>query len=457
MNRRAFLARSLAASALAACAVPAQAKSAAKTLFDKAAFRGSLDSAEYGVRANALDDQSRVFQKMLEKASASDTPVFLPPGVYPVSGLTLPRSVRLQGVPGATRILYTGSGHLFASGVCERFHLDGLLVDGQNRFLTEDGLALIDLRRIADVTIENCDITGSAKSAVAMEKCGGRVARSRLSGAQDYALYAVESAGLTVADNDVTDCGNGGILIHRWQEGEDGSAVTGNRVSRIGARNGGTGQFGNGINLFRARGVTVSGNRVADCAFSAIRANSASNMIALGNQCLRSGETALYAEFAFEGALISGNLVDGAANGISVVNFNEGGRLATVTGNIVRNLKSEGPYTADAPGFGVGITVEAETTVTGNTVEGAPVYGMQLGWGPYLRNVAATGNVIRDCGTGIAVSVVEGAGKAVITGNVVDGARNGGIIGHSWAEAATGELDGSGRYKHLTVERNAVS
>ena len=32
----------------------------------------------------------------------------------------------------------------------------------------------------------------------------------------------------------------------------------------------------------------------------------------------------------------------------------------------MRNLSTTGPYPADAPGFGVGITVEADTTVTGN-------------------------------------------------------------------------------------------
>ena len=41
-----------------------------------------------------------------------------------------------------------------------------------------------------------------------------------------------------------------------------------------------------------------------------IRANSASNVSVTGNQCFRSGETAIYAEFAFEGALIGDNVID---------------------------------------------------------------------------------------------------------------------------------------------------
>ena len=142
-----------------------------------------------------------------------------------------------------------------------------------------------------------------------------------------------------------------------------------------------------------------------------------------GNTCSRSGETAIYAEFAFEGAVINGNIVDGAANGISIVNFDKGGRMAVCSGNIVRNLSTKGPYPADAPGFGVGITVEADTCVNGNVVENAPLYGMKIGWGPYMRNVVATGNVIRKAGTGIAVTVVEGAGSAVISGQCDFGDR----------------------------------
>ncbi|TIR78362.1 MAG: TIGR03808 family TAT-translocated repetitive protein, partial [Mesorhizobium sp.] len=81
-------------------------------------------------------------------------------------------------------------------------------------------------------------------------------------------------------------------------------------------------------NAFRAGNVIISANVVSDCAFSAIRANSSSNLQITGNTCSRSGETGIYSEFSFEGAILSNNLVDGAANGISIVNFNEGGRMA---------------------------------------------------------------------------------------------------------------------------------
>lgn len=457
LNRRGFL---VAASGAAAVALsPTGTAIGAPRLFEKASMRGSIDATDLGARPGALDDQSKVFAKMLQKASDTETPVFLPAGTYVISNLTLPRRVRLSGVPGATRIVYGGNGHLFMAEATDRVELSGLTIDGANRWLDEYVQGLVDLRGVPDFTMDGCQVIGSGKNGLALERVGGRIENSTISGAADVGIYSVESTGLRISANDVSDCSNGGILVHRWQAADDGTIVTGNRVRRIAARSGGTGQYGNGINVFRANGVIVSGNTVPDCAFSAVRANSGGNIQISGNTCARLGETAIYSEFASEGAVIANNIVDGAANGISIVNFNEGGRMAVCSGNIVRNLSPQGPYRADAPGFGVGITVEADTTVSGNVIENAPLFGMNIGWGPYLRNVVATGNVIRQAGTGIAVSVAEGAGSAVISDNVIDGAANGAIVGHRWAEPATGDLaaGGNGGYAHLTVERNHVS
>ncbi|MDQ2634676.1 MAG: TIGR03808 family TAT-translocated repetitive protein, partial [Pseudomonadota bacterium] len=337
--------------------------------------------------------------------------------------------------------------------------LTGLVIDGAGRWIGDHARGIVDFSRVEHAVIDNCRIAGSGKYAIAFENVGGRIERSTVSGASDAGIYSVGATGLAITGNTVSDCGNGGILVHRRQAGDDGTIVSGNRVERIGARSGGTGQYGNGINVFRADKVVVSGNVVSDCAFSAVRANSASDLQISGNTCSRSGETALYAEFSFQGAVISGNIVDGAANGISIVNFDRGGRMAACSGNIVRNLSTEGPYPANAPGFGVGITVEADTTVTGNMVENAPLYGIKIGWGPYMRNVVATGNVVSDAGTGIAVTVVEGAGPAVISGNVISEARRGAILGYRWTEAVTADMavEGNAAYAHLTVERNHVS
>lgn len=457
MNRRRFLSGLGLAAAGGAATSPVQAADT-ELQFANARIRGSINAEEFGIQPGALDDQSKAFAQMLQSASDRDAPIFLAPGMYVISNITLPRRVRLTGVPGATRLVYGGDGHLLLAENSEHVELSGLVIDGANRWLADRVQGLFHGRNLRHLVIDNCEIAGSGKNAVVLEACSGRIERSVMSGAADAAVYSVEARQMQITGNRISDCGNGGILVHRWQAARDATIVTGNRIERIQARNGGTGQFGNGINVFRAGDVIVSNNNISACAFSAIRSNGGNNIQITGNNCSDLGETAIYSEFIFEGAVIGNNIVDGAANGISLVNFDKGGRMAVCSGNLVRNLRTTGPYPADAPGFGVGISVEADSSVTGNVIEGAPLYGINIGWGRFMRNVVASGNVIRDAGEGIAVSVVEGTGSAVISDNVIAGAKHGGVIGHEWVKPVTGDLANGvrHRHRHLTVERNQV-
>jgi len=454
IHRRAFLA-SLAASATAGLFAPGIfAAPLART--SGADLRGSIDAIAYKTTPGTSDMKSGRLQALIDNAARTNTPLFLPPGNYTVSNLTLPDNTRITGVPGATRLIYGGDGHLMNADKAKRIELSGLVLDGGNRWLADYASSLLQFTGVDEVLIDNCEVTGSRKHALQLERCGGRIERNRISGAAEAGIYSVQSTGLTVAGNRVEDCGNGGILIHRWAKGEDGSSVTDNRIARIRANSGGTGQNGNGINVFRADGVQVSGNRISDCAFSAIRANSASNVQISGNQCLRSGETAIYCEFEFEGAIINNNLIDGAANGIAVTNFDNGGRLATVTGNVVRNLSATPPYAQDV-GLGIGISAEADTLISDNVIENAPLCGLRLGWGPYLRNVSATGNIVRHAGIGCVVSVVEGAGSAVISNNIFQEMEKAAIMGFRWDKAASGDLSaGSSQFPQLTLANNRV-
>ena len=259
--------------------------------------------------------------------------------------------------------------------------------------------------------IADCEIVASGRHGVMLEACEGEVTGTTVTGAEGAGIFSLDARGLKLAGNTIRGAGNNGILVWRSQAGDDGTLVVDNRIEDIAARAGGSGQNGNAINVFRAGNVIVRGNRIKGAAFSAVRGNAASNLQIVGNTCTGLGEVALYAEFGFEGALIANNVVDGAALGVAVTNFNEGGRLAVVQGNIIRNLVAFRAAGADPNDVaGVGIGVEADTAVTGNVVENAPTAGILLGWGRYLRDVSATGNVVRGCGVGIAVSVAAGAG-----------------------------------------------
>ena len=218
-----------------------------------------------------------------------------------------------------------------------------------------------------------------------------------------------DAQGLIVSRNTIIATNDNGIEILRTAIGDDGTLVLDNRIEDIKAGPGGSGQYGNAINAFRAGNVIVRGNRIRNCDYSAVRGNSASNIQIIGNSVSDVREVALYSEFSFEGAVIAGNTVDGAAIGVSVCNFNEGGRLAVVQGNIIRNLLAKRPIgTAPDDDAGIGIYVEADTSVTGNVIENAPSFGIVAGWGKYLRDVAITGNVIRNAFAGIGVSVRAG-------------------------------------------------
>ncbi|MDO9417217.1 TIGR03808 family TAT-translocated repetitive protein [Pararhizobium sp.] len=452
VSRRLFLS-SVGFAALGA-ALPARAGG----LVVNTTMRGSLDAVEQGLRPDATDDQSKAFNRIIAKAAMGNVPVFLPPGNYVVSNITLPENAHITGVPGASRLVYTGQGHLFFGENMRSLTLSNITIDGGNRWLADYAGGLVHLRNIAQVVLENCEIAGASKHAVHLEYCGGRIDRNRISGAALAGIYAVESKELSIADNSVSDCANGGILVHRWQKAADGTMISGNRISKIASKAGGTGENGNGIGLFRADNVMITGNAVSDCALSAIRANAASNVQIANNHCLRSGETAIFSEFGFEGALVTGNLIDGAANGILIVNFDSGGRLATVSSNIVRNMRLDGPYPAEGAGFGLGIAAEADVVISGNTIENAPKWGMMLGWGPYMRNIVATGNLVRQSPVGCAVTVVEGSGAALIADNLFQDVRDGAVVGYRWTEKSTGDLalDGADEVANLTVSRNRV-
>lgn len=443
---------------LAALPLAAQAKSR-DPLFSSADFRGALDASHYGVTPDALGADAKAFNRLLREASSRDMPVFLPPGIYRLSDIDLPPSIRISGVPNATRLVYSGEGSFMRAVGAKRVALTDLTIDGANRWLGGNQPGLMTFQSVESLSLERCEILGSQKFAVWAERCGGRIDDNSISGAGASAVYAVECRDFAIRDNVVSDCGDGGILVHRWSKGHDGTVVTGNRISRILAKSGGTGEYGNGINVFRADGVQIANNYVSDCAFTAIRSNAGSNVQITSNQCLGSGETAIYSEFGFDGAMIANNIIDGAANGILSVNFNEGGRLAVISGNLIRNLKLTAPYEQEDAFFGIGIEAESDATVMGNVIENAPRWGMLIGWGPYLRDVNVTGNVIRNAPVGIAATVVEGAKQASIRQNIFSGISEAAIAGYRWIEKVTGDLTqpGAETFAHLDIADNRIS
>jgi uncharacterized secreted repeat protein (TIGR03808 family) len=360
-------------------------------------------------------------------------------------------------VRGATRLVLTQGASLISANRADFIGLTGLVLDGGSQPLPE-GRGLVHLANARGARITDCEIVAVTRTAIMLEQVEGEVTGCTISAPGDAAIFSRDARGLVISRNIIRGAGNNGILVWRSEAGDDGTLVTDNRIEAVLARNGGSGQNGNGINVFRAANVVVQGNRIRGCAFSAVRGNAASNIQVLGNNCTDLGEVALYAEFGFEGAILANNVVDGAAIGVAVTNFKQGGRFAVVQGNVIRNLVNRRPAGTDPnDGAGIGIGVEADSAVTGNVIEAAPTAGITLGFGQYLRDVTVTGNVIRTAGVGIAVSVAPGAGAAVIADNLIADAARGAIVGTEGRRFLASDLaKDSSRYAQLQISGNRV-
>jgi uncharacterized secreted repeat protein (TIGR03808 family) len=416
------------------------------------------DATQYGLRPGSPDDQTKILQRAIDEAARAQAPLAISPGVYRTGQLRLPNGSKLVGVRGATRLVFTGGSSMVTSGGSDSLGLDGLVLDGGSIPLPARR-GLVHCLGGRSIHITDCEIVASGGNGIWLENVAGDISGNIISKIAVTAITSFDAQGLIVTRNTIQGTNDNGIEILRTSIGDDGTLVADNRIEDIKAGPGGSGQYGNAINAFRAGNVIVRGNRIKNCDYSAVRGNSASNIQITGNSVSDVREVALYSEFAFEGAVIANNTVDGAALGVSVCNFNEGGRLAVVQGNIIRNLLAKRPIgTAPDDDGGIGIYVEADTSVSGNVIENAPSFGIVAGWGKYLRDVAITGNVIRNAFVGVGVSVTPGAGIALVNNNMIADTPRGAVVGLDHARPVTPDLalEGAPHFAQVAVGMNAV-
>ena len=432
LNRRRFL-----TSAIGTVVVGTAAPAVRAGAFDAGSLRGTLSVAGQAAWPEPFDDKSKAFQRLLNQSGAAELPVDLPAGTYSISNVTLPRFVHLRGVPGATRIVYGGDGHLFIGEDADRITFEGIVFDGANRWLGDHAQALIDLRRIGRVTIAGCEILGSSRHGLSLEKAAGRIADSTVSGAAGVGIWSVEAAGLEIDGNRIADCRVGGVAIQRWRVGHDGTQVRDNTIERVGETAEAT-----GIALFRANGAAVSRNTIIDCGGTAIALTASDGVRVAGNACTRSAATAIRLDLGSSGASINGNVIDVAADGIDIGAPASGS--VTCSGNVISLVLS------------IGIAAEADTVISGNSIDAGTI-GIRLGSGAGMRNLVASANLVRGAPTGVAVAIADSAGSAVVSDNVISGAAMGAVVGYEAGRPVTGDLSaGAEGFANLTVERNRV-
>ena len=420
-------------------------------LTQTARAQSTLEASEFGVTANSGTDQTAAMQQALDQAGMSGETLVLPSGEIQVDDLTFPALIALQG-SGAGSALTTSAGKragVIASANNATF--TNIIFGGSPGGTPDSGI--FEVNGSDGVSFEHCIFTAGNTGLVIFDSAVS-ITNCVFGDHDDAAIHASNSRGLIISGNRISVCSNAGIRIWRDQPGQDGSIITGNRIVTVDWRRGGNGENGNGINVFKADGVIIANNFIADCAFSAVRLNTTNNTQVSGNTCLRSGETAIYSEFAFTGSVIANNIVDGAAIGISMTNYNEGGRLAVCTGNIVRNIAPASLVNPDASP--VGIYAEAEAAITGNTIHHVPGAGIVAGYGPYLSNVLISSNVMYDILIGVGVSVAPGAGNAQIANNMIFDPEHA-VVGMAWDDMVEPDLiANAAKYPQLTIANNTV-
>lgn len=426
------------------------------SVFTMAGLEGAMsqpfvDAGAFGVESASGGDQTRALQMAIDAAAELRRPLYLADGTYEVNDVSVRRPVTIRTTGQTVLRLGTGDA-IFVLSDCNDVVLEGLTFDGSGGF--DRDAALLSITNAQRITIRDCTFLRGG-TGIKAHKMQGTIENCQLSEIADTGIFSTDSNGLDIVGNTIASCGNGGIRIWRYESGSDGSRVWGNRIADIDWAGGGNGENGNGINIFRADDVSITDNNIVNCAFSSIRLNATNNTRVMGNFCQDSGEVSIFSEFGFSGSIISNNLIEGGAAGISMTNFDQGGRMSVCQGNIVRNLAKGSPTNPDVVPYG--IAAEADATVTGNIVETVSGSGIIVGWGPYLRDVLVNDNLVRDCTVGIRVSVAPGAGHARISGNIVSGSREHAIIAARWDEIVSTNLTvDSASFPNLAIMGNSI-
>jgi uncharacterized secreted repeat protein (TIGR03808 family) len=414
-------------------------------------------AADFGLDPSNPGDQSARLQAAINAAASEGRLLLLPAGTLSVARLELPNGLHLLGIRGQTILATPGEARLAHIANANAATIEGIVFAALAPEHAAGVNGLIEIETSTGITFRQCEFRNAAGNGIAAGGSALSIEDCTFDGAQAAAIHSQNGQGVIVRGNRIANCDNAGIRIWRDDDGPDGSIVTGNRIGKIAFADGGNGQNGNGVSIYKADEVIVADNVIDSCAFSAVRVNSGRNCQIRGNTCTNSGEVAIFSEFAFSGSVIADNVIDGAATGISITNLDSGGHLATCTGNIVRNIAPKSLNNPDTQP--VGIYAEADVVVANNTVETVPGAGIVAGYGPYVRNVIVSDNVVTGAMIGIGVSVVQekSPGPVRVDGNIVSGAQQA-IVGMEWDKIVSKDLaKDAGRYPNVTVTGNTVS
>jgi uncharacterized secreted repeat protein (TIGR03808 family) len=382
-------------------------------------------------------------QTALDRAIGMGKPVFVLPCVIETAAVTLSpvaggNRIEVAAEPGTVVwSLNAPARHLLRvqSGMAETT-FRGLVFDGNRQALTEASI-VAGLVRLdgAGYLIDDCEVRNSAKCGIAMSNEAHGTVRACRIHACDVGVWSLDSQSV-IENCRIARCANNGVAIWRSSVAADNSTVSGNHIEDIDNVSVGTGQYGNGVSVFRAGNVEVLSNDVSRCRFSGIRVNGGSHAQITANTCSDIREVAIFVESPNAGidtadVVVANNTIRKAGLGISVVNaglFSDGvTRRVVVRGNHIENVTfnaiAEGGYVPPQT-LGIGIVCETETQVIDNFIDNTAGAGIVLGTNAAAHKLLASRNIVRHSPLSIGFSADPAAAELAIDDNLAFGYRD---------------------------------
>lgn len=331
--------------------------------------------SDFGAVGDGVTDDTAAFARALTECRGE---LYVPPGRYMLSGISLPESTWLHGAGRATVLLQTDPQTPVVT-LGNGCRLSDLRIDG-NGLEGGFGLAVVKAANVSDLTIEDVAIADSGLSAIFLDHGDDAVIRGCRLERVFRAVSIVFSSRVKVLDNTVTDCAEHGIVFWgNWQWESQlcrDLIIEGNYCRDAG-----------GGPIWGAGGVRVvaSGNVVDGAEDVGIDFEWCADSVMCGNTVTRCKNAGLSLFYACRDIAIAGNTVvvpdreDGERIGIWLTDPNRGEyaddwghRAVAISGNTVR---AEGE---ERRGIAIGVDSEG-VRLTGNVLTNAALSDLGKG------------------------------------------------------------------------------
>src|SRR5690606_17008340 len=197
----------------------------------------------------SADGQPESSQQATETAFDRVRRLLLPPGGSRQPARLPPGRPQLRSAAAATSAAAGGSGAGAREAAGDGLELAASGVDGRGLGPVSGDRGLLEIPGGANITIRRCGFRDGAANGIALTGAQVSIEDCAFSGLGHSALFSFDGRGVSMRGNRIADCANAGIRIWRSANGLEGSIITGNRIERIGWAGGGNGQNGNGVNV----------------------------------------------------------------------------------------------------------------------------------------------------------------------------------------------------------------